>query len=488
MPRFLHIADIHLGFDRYSSSERTLDFFHALFDVVQRYAIDEQVDFVVIAGDLFEHRVVLPAVLNQAQIVLQELQDAGIPVIAIEGNHDNLPYGTKTSWLRYLADWSWIMLLEPDLEAGDGDGPDGGGPDGAQSEIFQPWNPETQKGGYIDLDCGVRILGSRWYGASAPQAIARLAAGMRALPTGPDYNIMLLHHGMEGQIARYSGALRYSDILPLREAGVDYLALGHIHKNYELEGWVFNPGSLEANSVIEAAPQMVRGAYLVELTAQGPKAELKQDYRQRPIRRLTLDVEKSWSAPQVEAAALALIQAKPYPGAIVELRIRGQVGFNRLDVDLRRLQDQLKPLSQALIFLLKYEVTGTDYATLVTGDESLSRDRIESLVFQDLLAANNDYAQTFELLSEGLIDLKTELLADRPAPELYDLANLWLKRSQAAQTNDPQPNDPKTQSTAAADPSPEPAPETPNAPAAIEPDSATEPPSQTPPIAPPHGG
>lgn len=449
MPRFLHIADIHLGFDRYNSPERTLDFYHALHDVVQRYAIATQVDFVVIAGDLFEHRLVPPAILNQAQLVMQDLQLANIPVILIEGNHDNLPYGTKTNWLRYMASWDWIILLEPDMALQDEDHP---------TAIYQPWNPETKRGGYIDLDCGVRVFGSCWYGASAPQAIARLADGIRALPPGPDYQVMLLHHGMEGQIARYAGALRYRDILPLREAGIDYLALGHIHKNYELEGWVFNPGSLEANSVTEAACQMERGAYLVELTANGPKVELKQDYRQRSILRLSLDVEKSWTAAELEAAAIARIQAKPAPGAIVELRIRGQVGFNRLDVDVRRLQESLKTLSQALIFLLKYDVTGTEYATLLPGDEQLSRDRIESLVFQDLLAANNDYAQTFEILSQGLIDLKTELLGDRSPPELYELADLWLRRAQ------------ETQSAAVEDPEPCPAPQNSTGPTALGPD------------------
>ncbi|MBE9069671.1 metallophosphoesterase, partial [Leptolyngbya cf. ectocarpi LEGE 11479] len=100
MAKFLHIADVHLGFDRYNSKVRTKDFFHTLWDVFERYAIGTGVDFVVIAGDLFEHRMIQPAILNQAQLCLQQLQAVGIPVIAIEGNHDNCPYGTKTSWLR----------------------------------------------------------------------------------------------------------------------------------------------------------------------------------------------------------------------------------------------------------------------------------------------------------------------------------------------------------------------------------------------------
>ncbi|MEM8603623.1 MAG: metallophosphoesterase, partial [Cyanobacteria bacterium P01_H01_bin.121] len=227
MPRFLHLADIHLGFDRYGHPTRTRDFFAALYDVLQRYAIEPQVDFVVIAGDLFEHKNVAPPILNQAKVCLKLLQDAKIPVLAIEGNHDNRPYGTRTNWLRYLADWDWLILLEPDtLVADDADDADDRSP--AATEVglcLQPWDPKTKRGGYIDLDCGVRVLGSSWYGSTAPQAIEQLATAITQLPPGPHSTVMLFHHGMEGQIARYAGALRYSDVLPLRQAGVDYLAL-----------------------------------------------------------------------------------------------------------------------------------------------------------------------------------------------------------------------------------------------------------------------
>ncbi|MGB5973870.1 MAG: exonuclease SbcCD subunit D, partial [Nodosilinea sp.] len=260
MAKFLHIADIHLGFDRYDTPERTKDFFKALRTVLERYAIEEQVDFVAIAGDLFEHRNIKPATLNQAQVCLQALKDADIPVLAIEGNHDNRPYGTRTSWLKYLSEWDLLKLLEPN--------------DGADARNrLAPWDDSTRSGGYIDLPCGVRVVGSNWYGATAPRAIELLATAISDLPTGPDHTILLFHHGLEGQIARYAGALRYTDLLPLKDAGVDYLALGHIHKNYTAEGWVFNPGSLEANNVDES--RFRRGAYLVELSPKGIDAQLQ---------------------------------------------------------------------------------------------------------------------------------------------------------------------------------------------------------------------
>ncbi|MGG6294249.1 metallophosphoesterase family protein [Leptolyngbya sp. AN02str] len=416
MARFLHVSDIHLGFDRYDNKIRTQDFFYALQDALDKYAIAESVDFVVISGDLFEHRNILPNILNQAQLCFQPLQDAGIPILAIEGNHDNRPYGTKTSWLRYLSDWGVVKLLEPgDVAAGE--------------EFYRHWDEETRRGGYIDLPCGVRVLGSNWYGSTAPKAIESIASAIQALPPGPAHTVLLFHHGVEGQISRYQGALRYSELLPLREAGVDYLALGHIHKQYEIEGWIFNPGSTEANSVEEAS--FPRGVYLVELSADGVKADLKTDYCQRPIVRLRHKVTEHETMDQVEQGAIARIQAAvdmgkidPSVEPIVELRIEGSIGFNRLDLDVRQLKDQLQHMSGALIFLLKFDAEEMTFDEYVA--DGSDRTVIEREVFHSLLSANATYKKRAGELAQGLINLKDEYRHGRSDDELYQFVQTLI--------------------------------------------------------------
>ncbi len=418
MVRFLHVADIHLGFDKYDSPERTRDFFYALYDALDRYALSPAVDFVLIAGDLFEHRNILPATLNQAQICLDLLKQAQIPVLAIEGNHDHRPYGTATSWLRYLAEQDLLLLLEPN-EAGE----------------LEPWDAERKVGGYIDLDCGVRVIGSRWYGASSPQAIPPLAESIRQLPPTPHPTVMMFHHGLEGQIGRYTGALRYQDFLPLQQAGVDYLALGHIHKNYTEQGWIFNPGAIEANSIVENQEQNPRGVYLVTLDKQEINAELKQDYQQRPIRRLSVVANIRQSPADLEQAAIACVQKAAQTGqtaaAIVELKISGQVSFNRLDLDVRPLKQQLQEISQALIFLLRYDVTSTTYVTPLpnAADDLPTRPEIEQHVFTDFLAANFNYSDRASQFAQGLIDLKTQILSDQSEAETYKFVQALLSES-----------------------------------------------------------
>lgn len=419
MPRFLHVADVHLGFDRYDNKQRTQDFFYAFQDALDKYAIGEKVDFVVIAGDLFEHRTIQPATLNQAQVCLDMLRQAGIPVLAIEGNHDNRPYGTKTSWLRYLADWGLLKLLEPGTVA-------------AGEPFYAPWT-EEQQGGYIDLDCGVRVIGSLWYGASAPRAIEQIATAIQGLPPSPGSTILLFHHGLEGQIARYQGALRYADLLPLKQAGVDYLALGHIHKNYEVEGWIFNPGSTEANSIEEAS--FPRGVYLVEINKSGIQADLKQDYYQRSTVRLKVIARGDESVEQVEQAAITQVhqaiqtgKLDPARQPIVELRIDGQVGFDRMELNVRQLQQQLQELSQALIFLLKYNADAKAYVSPLV--EDAHRSQIEQDIFMDFLTANNAYKKRAVELAQGLIDLKEQQLEGRSETELYDFVQTLLHPSE----------------------------------------------------------
>src|SRR2546423_6130163 len=113
MMKFLHIADIHLGCRRYNLEERTKDFFRAWQDVIINHAIANRVDFVLIVGDLFNSRKVDPQAMSHAMAGLELLKEAGIPVVAIEGNHDQREAISDFSWLRSLSQWGFLYLLEP---------------------------------------------------------------------------------------------------------------------------------------------------------------------------------------------------------------------------------------------------------------------------------------------------------------------------------------------------------------------------------------
>ena len=98
---FMHIADIHLGYQQYGLQERFDDFSRTFLNLVEQ-AIARQVNFVLLAGDLFEKRTVDPLAMRVAIEGLTQLQQAGIPVLAVEGNHERAYYQEQYSWMDFL--------------------------------------------------------------------------------------------------------------------------------------------------------------------------------------------------------------------------------------------------------------------------------------------------------------------------------------------------------------------------------------------------
>jgi exonuclease SbcD len=85
--RFLHTADWHVG--RAIRGRSRLDEFGAALDEVVGIAVDEGVDAVLLAGDVYEHRAPAPEADAIVFDAFLRLHDAGIRVVAIPGNHDS---------------------------------------------------------------------------------------------------------------------------------------------------------------------------------------------------------------------------------------------------------------------------------------------------------------------------------------------------------------------------------------------------------------
>jgi len=114
---FVHTADNHLGYEQYGLKDRFNDFAKAFLAVVDA-AIERRADCFVVAGDLFNRRAIDAMTLMQAETGLQRLKDAGIPAIAIEGNHDRSYYRDGVSWLQFLGWQQLLYLLNPMVRDG----------------------------------------------------------------------------------------------------------------------------------------------------------------------------------------------------------------------------------------------------------------------------------------------------------------------------------------------------------------------------------
>ncbi|WP_128906131.1 DNA double-strand break repair protein Mre11 [Halorubrum amylolyticum] len=95
MTRVIHTGDTHVGYAQYHSPVRQQDFLDAFAAVIDD-AIEEEIDAVVHAGDLFHDRRPELADLMGTISVLRRLDDAGIPFLAVVGNHESTRGG---QWL-----------------------------------------------------------------------------------------------------------------------------------------------------------------------------------------------------------------------------------------------------------------------------------------------------------------------------------------------------------------------------------------------------
>jgi DNA repair protein SbcD/Mre11 len=423
MVKFLHIADIHLGIRRYRSEDRARDFFYAWRDCIERHALAERVSFVMIAGDFFDARKVEPQTMNQAMYCLSRLREARIPVVVIEGNHDCHESDSKFSWLRSLSQWGYIKLLEPVYDGG--------------AVSLVPWDDERRAGSYIDVG-GVRIFGSIWYGSTVGQALPSLIDQLREHCEPQRFNVMMLHTDVEGQLNRPIPALPVAEINKLRSY-INYLALGHTHKNFEIDGWVYNPGSLEACSVDEYAN--VRGAYLVEIAEGKHTARLMRDYHQRPVLRQSFDVSGLSTPEDLRENLFAALRREITPhdtgeangeAPVIELTLRGHLGFKSSLLEINRLREEIKKEFNPLLVMMKNQTVPVEYAVAAGLSKSVSRVERERRVIEDLIARDSRFRDQSQSMAALVIEAKRLALADEAPSRIVEMIEQKIAEAQSS--------------------------------------------------------
>jgi exonuclease SbcD len=92
--RLLHLADLHIGMENYGRIDpatglngRVMDFLRRLSEVVD-YALENEVDLVLFAGDAYKSRDPNSTYRREFARRIKRLADSGIPVVLLVGNHD----------------------------------------------------------------------------------------------------------------------------------------------------------------------------------------------------------------------------------------------------------------------------------------------------------------------------------------------------------------------------------------------------------------
>ncbi len=392
--RFLHAADIHLGYRQYDEDERYNDFARAFGRLVDD-AIARRVDFVLIAGDLFHQRTIEPLTLFQAARFLGRLKDARIPAIAIEGNHEKPYAGDAFSWLDYLAEAGLLVLLNPSLKEG--------------RPLLDPCQGNV--GAYLDLPGGVRVIGMKYYGGSTPRMVRELTRALAEMPPPrPAFIILMLHAGLEGILDQYAATLTRADLEPLRPHA-DYLALGHIHKPFIQDDWIYNPGSLETNSVEEVAWDD-RGYFLVEVDTSRRPAHRVTPIRgvRRAFERLSFAVDRYETPESLYAALEAYVRGQATPDRVarrpvVELQLVGALAFDASSLERARVEELVKAAFNPVIRpLVRILTAPSDFE--IRPDETQTREQLEQSVLRELFERDMRYRNDSEAWANLTLRLK----------------------------------------------------------------------------------
>ncbi|MBP2241069.1 DNA repair exonuclease SbcCD nuclease subunit [Cytobacillus eiseniae] len=231
---FIHAADLHLdspmiGLKHLPQSifrklqEST---FEALRTIVDQ-AIVLQVDFVILAGDLFdgEDRSVRAQIRFLKE--MERLRAHNIAVFAVHGNHDHL-------------DGEWTYLPMP------------------ENVYIFPQEMDVKRF-VTNKDISINL-----YGFSYPKRhVYERMIQYYTKKEDADFHIGILHGQIEGN--REHGNYAPFTVNELLEKNFDYWALGHIHKRHQLhaEPPVIYPGNIQGRNRKETGK---KGCYYVQLT------------------------------------------------------------------------------------------------------------------------------------------------------------------------------------------------------------------------------
>jgi DNA repair exonuclease SbcCD nuclease subunit len=439
--KFLHLADIHLGKKQYNLSQRYQDYFTAFRSILEK-AIEQEVDFILISGDLIDSdEGVNPSMLREIITILNKFKKESskllkreIPIICIEGNHEN-PLFSDLTWLKLLADLDLIVLLS-------------GVYDRKKNKIrFDEYSFKDHSGGKITIkDCN--IYGLNYFGSATGDLLPLLPT---AIPKGKNkFNILMMHFGIADYDEKKTG-INFSPTLEDLHRSVDYLALGHFHMQYNIpenQPWIFNPGSLEVNEVSESLHE--RGAHLIEVLDQ-KKLQVRHllcvegnsiDQFSIPNRRFMLikDIDISGINNFHDAQKYIIKELTKYgvplkinqnlddhnlDKPILYFSVKGVISYSQLDLDLSSLRTKIYDEFDILGLKLSNKlISSMDQEIILEGD--LGFEEIEKEIFLGTLTLDKRFDSFKENVFENFQYLKTHLTGKRNHKKVKTQLESWI--------------------------------------------------------------
>ncbi|HCS88851.1 MAG TPA: DNA repair exonuclease [Chromatiaceae bacterium] len=381
--KFIHAADIHLdsplrGLGQYEGApiDEIRGATRRAFENLIQLAIDEQVAFVLLAGDLYDGdwKDYNTGLFFTRQMGL--LQEAGISAYLVAGNHDAASQVSKS------------LRPPPNVH------------------VFSTRAPET-----VRLEqLGVAVHGQGFATRAVTEDLS-----LRYPAADPDlFNIGLLHTSLDGRPGHEVYAPCTLD--GLRSRGYQYWALGHVHKREVIaeQPWVVFPGNTQGRHARETG---AKGCSLVSVEAGAVVA----------VEQRALDVVR-WSLCAVDVTDATTLDevydrvGQALDGALADadgklLAVRLQLrGACPVHIRLRAAREQVSNECRSLAGILGagalwIEKVQLDTSQVGSEQAALARDDALGGLLRSIRDLELDSARLSKLVEE-VADLNSKLPSD----------------------------------------------------------------------------
>ena len=320
--KLLHLADIHIGMENYGRTDSATGLNTRLIDYLERFdealqiGLEQQVDLVLIAGDIYKNRSPNPTHQREFARRLRTVLRENIPVFMLVGNHDVSTAAGKAHSVEIfdtLAVEGVTIASKMQLHAIETRA-------GALQIAAVPWinrHAILTKDDYRNLP----------FAELDAELLRRVGAWLDSLPQriDPQLPAVIAFHGSISSAAygsERSVMLGHDLVIPpsfLAQEGVQYVALGHIHRHqaFGTHPPLVYPGSLERIDFSEEKEE--KGVVIVEIDKLDEPATWRfVPVHPRPFRTVKVNVaEVADPMEQIHSA----INKRDLSGAVVRIII-----------------------------------------------------------------------------------------------------------------------------------------------------------------------
>ena len=377
--KFAHLADCHIGSWR---DPKLKDISTIAFNKAIDKCIEEKVDFILIAGDLFNTS--FPRIENLKTVVstLKQLKDKNIPVYIIPGSHDYSPSG-KTM-LDVLENAGLFVNVVKGEEI-----------DGKIKLSFT-----------IDKKTGAKITGMLGKRYSLEKTYYQNLI-LENLENEAGYKIFMFHSGID-ELKPEDMEHTITQPLSLLPKNFNYYAGGHMHivKDAKIDGYgiIAYPGPLFPNSFSELEKLERGGFYIVDDNLTWHPIQVYN------IHKIIIDCNQK-NPEQVYDEIINEIKDKEFNNTIVLIRLSGSLSSGKPnDIDFKDIFAQLYDKSAYFVMKNTNALTTKEFEEIKIDTKSV--EDAEVAIIKEHLGqikiSNMDIEKEESLIKEMMEVLATE--------------------------------------------------------------------------------